>query len=205
MINHALLPGPPTPGRGKAAQRDSADLRARFERDVVPLRESLYLSAKRMTHNHDDAEDLLQDTMIRAYVGFHSFREGCNLNAWLYRILMNTYINTYRKKQRQPKQYPTAEITDRQLKDIAEKGAPGLRSAEEQALQSLSNNVINAALQELPEQFRMVIYYADIAGYRRREIAEIMQTPGGTVVSRLQRGRQRLRDLLVSSAEANVA
>jgi RNA polymerase sigma-70 factor (ECF subfamily) len=205
MTDHSLVPVTPTPHRAKAGFSDSSDLAARFERDAVPLRESLYSQAIRMTRNHDDAEDLVQDTMVRAYAGFHSFRQGSNLKAWLHRILTNTYINTYRKKQRQPKQYATAEITDKQLRDIAEKGAIGLRSAEEQALESLSNNEIKAAMQALPEQFRMVVYYADIQGYRRREIAELMQTPNGTVVSRLQRGRQRLRDLLGSSADAVVA
>ena len=143
--------------------------------------------------------------MIKAYTGFHSFRQGSHLKAWLYRILTNTYINNYRKAQRQPKQYATAEITDQQMCDIAQRAATGLRSAEEQALESLPNNEIKAAMQALPEQFRMVIYYADIEGFRCPEIAEIMQTPGGTVASRLQRGRQRLRDLLANSADANVA
>ena len=115
------------------------------------------------------------------------------------------YINGYRKKQRRPKEYATAEITDLQLCDTVGQAAPGLRSAEEQALESLPNNEIKAAMQALPEQFRMVVYYADIEGFRSREIAKIMQTPGGTVGSRLLRGRQRLRDLLASSADPIVA
>ena len=183
---------------------ESPDLRARFERDVVPLRDALYLRALQITHHHDDAEDLLQETMMKAYTGFRSFREGSHLKAWLNRILTNTYINGYRKKQRQPAQDTTAEINDRQLCDIAQRTAAGLRSAEEQALDSLPNNEIKAAMQALPEQYRMVVYYADIEGFRYREIAEIMQTPGGTVGSRLQRGRQRLRDLLATPAEAVV-
>jgi RNA polymerase sigma-70 factor (ECF subfamily) len=193
------VPNTPPPRLGRAVSSHNPSLHARFERDVVPLRESLYRQAVKMTRNHDDAEDLLQDTMMRAYSGFHSFRQGSNLQAWLRRILTNTFINNYRKKQRQPKQYATAEITDRQLRDMAEKAGPALRSAEEQALESLSDNDIKAAMQALPEQFRMVVYYADVQGYRRREIAQIMQTPNGTVVSRLQRGRQRLRALLAAA------
>ena len=181
------------------------NLHARFERDVVSLRQSFYSQALRLTQNHQDAEDLLQDTMMKAYTGFHSFRQGSNLKAWLYRILINTYINGYRKKQRRPKEYATADITDQQLCDLARNAATELRSAEEQALESLPDNKIKAAMQALPEQFRMVVYYADIEGFRCREIAEIMQTPGGTVGSRLLRGRQRLRLLLASSADARCA
>ena len=113
----------------------------------------------------------------------------------------NTYINGYRKTQRQPKRYATAELTDQQLSDIARRSATGLRSAEEQALESLPNTEIKAAMQALPEQFRMVVYYADIEGLLSREIAEIMQTSRGTVGSRLHRGRHRLRDLLATSAD----
>ena len=119
--------------------------------------------------------------MIKAYTGFDSFRQGSHLKAWLYRIMTNTYINDYRKAQRQPQAYATAEITDQQMFDIAHRSATGWRSAEEHALESLPNNEIKAAMQALPEQFRMVIYYADIEGFRYREIAEIMQTAGGTV------------------------
>ena len=164
-----------------------------------------HAQALRVTRNRHDAEDLLQDTMMKAYTAFHSFREGSHLKAWLHRIMTNTYINGYRKTQRQPKRYATAEINDQQLCDIAQRSAAGLRSAEEQALESLPNNEIKAAMQALPEQFRMVVYYADIEGFRCPEIAEIMQTPSGTVGSRLHRGRQRLRDLLATSADTIVA
>jgi RNA polymerase sigma-70 factor (ECF subfamily) len=195
MTDSAVVPVAP-----KSAGDDSS-LHVRFERDVVPLRESLYLHALRLTGNHVDAEDLLQDTMMKAYAGFHLFRQGSYLKAWLHRILTNTYITGYRKKQREPKQYATAELTDEQLSEIARRGVTGLRSAEEQALESLPNKKIKAAMLTLPDEFRMAVYYADIEGLSCREIAEIMQTPGGTVGSRLHRGRRRLRHLLASTAD----
>ncbi|MFI8771936.1 sigma-70 family RNA polymerase sigma factor [Gordonia sp. NPDC062954] len=191
--------GSQAPRRADPGESPEA-LTERFERDALPLLDQMYGAALRMTRNPADAEDLVQETYVKAFSAFSSFREGTNLKAWLYRILTNTYINGYRKKQRQPAQYPTDEITDWQLAATAEHSSTGLRSAEIEALEALPDDDIKAALQELPEDFRMAVYYADVEGLPYKEIAEIMDTPIGTVMSRLHRGRRQLRDLLADVA-----
>ena len=187
----------------KPVEKRSLDdeLSARFERDVVPLRETLYRHAFRLSHNHSDAEDLVQETMMKAYGAFHSFRAGTNVNAWLFRILTNTYINGYRSKRRQPALYSIEQVTDQHLAEAyAHCGPAGMRSSEDEALDLLPDNDIKAAMQALPQQFRDVVYYADVQGFNYKEIAAIMKTPTGTVMTRLHRGRKRLRSLLGDGA-----
>lgn len=175
-------------------------LAARFERDAVPLLDGFYTQAMKMTRNRTEAEDLLQETAAKAFAGFHGFRDGTNLGGWLYRILLNTRISAYRKQQRRPVQWLTDEITDGQLLDEARHSSIGLRSAEDQVLNQLGDLAVIEAMRQLPDQLRTAVYYADIEGRRFKEIAELTGAPVGTVMSRLHRGRQRLRCLLAEVA-----
>ena len=188
------------PRREHPATETPTQRTARFERDALPYLGQMYPAALRMTHNRADAEDLVQETFTRAYAYFGQFEPGTNLRAWLYRILTNTFLSSCRKRQREPQPAPTGEIGDRQLARAAYYPSSGLIPAEAEALEHLSDSAVLRALRQLPSAFRTVVYLADVEGYAYREIADLMGTPIGTVMSRLHRGRRQLRELLQDCA-----
>jgi RNA polymerase sigma-70 factor (ECF subfamily) len=206
-------PVPPTAsaaaGEGTVRQELTAEeRRAQFERDALQYLDPLYSAALRYTRNPADAEDLVQEAFTKAYAAFHQFRPGTNLRAWLYRILTNAYINSYRRQQRQPAQVSA----DAYRKRFGEDGgdfslydriaATTAAPAEAEVLDRLTDDEVKQALAELPEQFRMAVYLADVEGFSYAEIAEIMDTPIGTVMSRLHRGRRALQRALYDFATA---
>lgn len=188
-----------TPPEVNLADETPDERAARFERDAMAYLDQLYGAALRMTRNPADAEDIVQETYAKAFASFHQFTPGTNLKAWLYRILTNTYINSYRKQQRQPTSTGD-EIEDWQLANAANHDSTGLRSAEMDALDRIPDARVTEALQSLAPDFRTAVYLADVEGFSYKEIAEMMGTPIGTVMSRLNRGRAQLRNKLVEAA-----
>jgi RNA polymerase sigma-70 factor (ECF subfamily) len=176
---------------------------ASFAELAMPYMSALYSAALRMTRNPSDAEDLVQETYLRAYRGFSGFKEGTNLKAWLYKILTNTYINSYRAKKRRPEQVELDDVEDfylyRRLGGLEAVDAD--RSPEAEVLDSIPDEAVKRALEDLPEQFRMAVLLADVEGFSYKEIAEIMDVPIGTVMSRLHRGRKQLQKRLWDLAE----
>jgi RNA polymerase sigma-70 factor (TIGR02947 family) len=184
----------------RSTPESDGDLAARFAREAAPLFDVLSRGARRLTRSDADAEDLLQDTLLHAYAGFHTFQDGSNLKAWLFRILYNRWVSAYRVKQRRPSEVPVDAITDRDLADSAARLSTSPRSAEAEALDALPDNEIKAAMNALPATFRAAVYYTEVQGYTYAETAAILGVPHGTVMSRASRGRQRLRTALAHVA-----
>ncbi|MEX1079277.1 MAG: sigma-70 family RNA polymerase sigma factor [Homoserinimonas sp.] len=193
----------PAPADPASAEQSPEELRALFEEQALPYMDQLYAAAMRMTRNPSDAADLVQETFIKAFSAFGQYTQGTNLKAWLYRIQTNTFINTYRKKQRDPYQGTIDELEDWQLggaESATASSTRSTRSAEAEAIDHLPDSAVKDALQSIPEDFRLAVYFADVEGFCYQEIADIMKTPVGTVMSRLHRGRRLLRDLLADYA-----
>jgi RNA polymerase sigma-70 factor (TIGR02947 family) len=175
-------------------------LAARFAREAEPLFEILARGARRLTHCDADADDLLQEALLHAYMGFHTFQEGTNLRAWLFRILYNRWVSMYRTRQRRPSEISADHVTEHELADGAKRLPAGIRSAEAEVLDGLPDNEIKAAMEALPDGFAVAVYYTDVEGYTCAETAAILDIPLGTVMSRVSRGRKRLRIALAHLA-----
>ena len=178
------------------------NLAARFAREAGPFFDVLSRAARRLTRCDADSEDLLQDTLLDAYAGFRTFQEGTNLQAWLFRILYNRWVSRYRSRQRRPAEVSVDEVTERDLAWSAARVPAMQCSAEAEVLNALPDSEINAALATLPEGFRAALSFADVQGYTYAETAAILNIPHGTVMSRVSRGRQRLRIALTHVARS---
>jgi len=203
----AQLPGAEPAGAEGMTLSSSApktpDIAARFQDEALPYLDQLYPVAVRMTRGREDAEDLVQETMTKAWAAFRSFDQGTNLRAWLYRIMTNTFISSYRRRDRMPLLLQDG-VVDRMAVPAWPVGplGNGARSAEAEALDRMPDEAVRRALRELPDDFRTVVYLADVEGYTYHETAALMGTPIGTVMSRLHRARRALRTKLSSEAEA---
>jgi len=200
----AISTAPAVPGTAPApapAVPATGGRQADFERQVRPYLGQLYPAALRMTRNPADAEDLVQDTLAKAYTAFGQYTPGTNLRAWLHKILANTFINSYRKRKREPAIAPGADPAADWHPGTDPLAGPA-RSAEAEALARITDTAIVDALRQLPPEFRTAIWLADVEGYPYREVADLMGTPLGTVMSRLHRARGKLRHTLASRPAA---
>jgi RNA polymerase sigma-70 factor (ECF subfamily) len=191
---------PPDPAVQESTSPSPGELAARFERDVMPLRDQLYRAARRYSQSHADTEDLVQETIVKAYIGFASFREGTNLRAWLFTIMNHTRINHYRTAQRRPTEWLAGDVSDYLIPTGPPQPGAGRLSAEAEALNSIVHPEVRQALQKLPEGQQLAVYYADVEGFRYKEIGEILNIPLGSVMSRIHRGRRNMRKLLMDFA-----
>ena len=197
-----------SPAMTRAQDEASADAARRddFVEQAMQYADQLYAAAMRMTRNPADAADLVQETLLKAYAAYGSFKQGTNLRAWLYRIQTNTYINTYRKQQRRPFEAPLDDLEEWQIGDAESFTAMSSRSAEAEAIHRMPSGIVKDALQQVPVDFRMAVYWVDVEGLSYAETAEVMETPVGTVMSRLHRGRKLLRGMLADyAAEQGIA
>ncbi len=176
--------------------------REAFAAEAMQYTPQLYSAALRMTRNGADAEDLVQETYLRAYRSFGSFQDGTNLRAWLFRILTNTFINTYRAKQRRPQETELADVEDLYMYRRLDTLNQAARSAEDQLFDLFTDVEVKAALEELPHNFRIPVLLADVEGFSYKEIAEMLDIPIGTVMSRLHRGRKAMQKMLMDFAQA---
>lgn len=200
-VDHGVGSWPMNTDGSRAPESETeAERDARFQRDALPYLDALYAGAMRLTANPTQAEDLVQDTMVKAYSAFHQFQEGTNLKAWLFRIMQNSFISDYRKARREPLKVSTDDLEDWQVSRLESEARTALPSAEEIVLDALPDGDVLDALKALPEEFRTAVYLADVEGFSYAEIAEIMGTPTGTVMSRIHRGRKRLREDLAEHA-----
>lgn len=187
--------------REPAPQELSQEDRDRlFAEQAIPLIDQLFGAALGMTRNRADAEDLVQETFMKAYTKFHQYQQGTNIKAWLYRILTNTYITHYRKAQRSPKRSGGEEVEDWQLAAAASHDEKGLVSAEAEALDNIPSSELRTALESLSEDQRVVVLLSDVEGFAYKEIADMLDIPIWTVMSRLHRGRKNLREGLSALA-----